>query len=307
MRAEYTSSHIVFVHDQIMNPVGVPGSSHDIASPNNQRVDASTTAPAVSRSPASPTDRHGVLYFDLAQWSAFRPTYQRNNKKGGTKNLRCFPNCCNGVHAKRGFCGSPITVRFQWLGLHGAMPRIHIVAQFLPLLDSGVPAWATFTILPRSGDGGWYVGDCVSVENSVMVVSINTVLKGWHYGWVSNRHSNDTMHVLCVYALVEMPGNLVECVHQTHTPPFRVFSRRRAKDIEIRRNGGAPISGQASASTVNSVSAVVAAPKRRPSVKVARPNASASEFDIFDQLLDDEDSDGDDETGEEETKDDIES
>ncbi|GBG27192.1 Hypothetical Protein FCC1311_034152 [Hondaea fermentalgiana] len=37
----------------------------------------------------------------------FRQRYQRNNKRGGLKNLRCFPLCSAG-HKERGFCGRPI-------------------------------------------------------------------------------------------------------------------------------------------------------------------------------------------------------
>ncbi|KAF0697384.1 Aste57867_11936 [Aphanomyces stellatus] len=189
----------------------------------------------------------GVLYFDHAQWHAFRPTYQRNNKKGGHKNLRCFPTCCNGVHATSGFCGSAVTVRFQWLDLSVTAPHVHIVAQFSPLTDSGVPDWTTFTTLPSPDDNAWYIADAVSLEpssssSSEMVATLNTQLRGWHYGWVANRHTSETLHVLCVYALLETddedaPG--VRCLHQIHTPPFRIFSRRRANSIHLRRRASA--------------------------------------------------------------------
>ncbi|KAF0692690.1 Aste57867_16243 [Aphanomyces stellatus] len=124
----------------------------------------------------------GVLYFDLAQWNAFRPSYQRNNKNGGMKNLRCFPDCCNGVHAKTSFCGSPVTIHFQRLGLHRASSHVHVVAQFAPITDSGMPRWATFATLPSPSDPDWYVGNCVSVDGLEIVMSLNTIAKVWHYG-----------------------------------------------------------------------------------------------------------------------------
>lgn len=40
---------------------------------------------------------------------------QRNNKKSGLKNLRCFPYCSTLGHVARGFCGNPITVRVSKL------------------------------------------------------------------------------------------------------------------------------------------------------------------------------------------------
>ncbi|KAH9197976.1 hypothetical protein AeNC1_000067 [Aphanomyces euteiches] len=175
----------------------------------------------------------GMLYIDGAQWREFRPTYQRNNKKGGHKNLRCFPNCCRGVHATTGFCGSPVTVHFQWMGV--PPPRIQVLAHFSPLLVSGAPLWRTFDYgLPDPQDPSWYFGDCISVDADRMelTMSLNTVLKGWHYGWVSNRHTSETLHVLCIYAVVEAQDGVIECLHQIHTPPFRIFSRRRAKTIK---------------------------------------------------------------------------
>ncbi|KAF0692691.1 Aste57867_16244 [Aphanomyces stellatus] len=227
----------------------------------------------------------GVLYFDLTQWNAFRPSYQRNNKKGGTKNLRCFPNCCNGVHATKGFCGSAVTARFQWLHVQDPIPLVHLVAQFSPMADIGQPRWATFSALPTSMDLGWYIGDCVSVDESEVVVSFNTVLKGWHYGWVSNRHASDTLHALCVYALVEAGSSgTVECIHRIHTPLFRIFSRRRAKDMLMRRGSANQLPRF-----------VLAAPGRRrassdqTSVKPERPRSDPPEDDLFTRLLEDDD------------------
>jgi len=37
----------------------------------------------------------------------FRQRYQRNNKRGGLKNLRCFPTCAE-CHKERGFCGRSV-------------------------------------------------------------------------------------------------------------------------------------------------------------------------------------------------------
>ena len=43
-----------------------------------------------------------------------KSAYVRNNRKGGLKNLRCFPHCLTGGHSPRGFCGSSIYARV-WL------------------------------------------------------------------------------------------------------------------------------------------------------------------------------------------------
>ncbi len=36
--------------------------------------------------------------------------YQRNNKRTGLKNVRCFPHCSE-PHIEKGFCGRPVVLR----------------------------------------------------------------------------------------------------------------------------------------------------------------------------------------------------
>ena len=43
---------------------------------------------------------------------SFASRYQRNNKRSGIKNLRCFPRCSY-PHRSQGFCGQPVVVRFM--------------------------------------------------------------------------------------------------------------------------------------------------------------------------------------------------
>mmetsp|Transcript_14921 Transcript_14921/g.28989 ORF Transcript_14921/g.28989 Transcript_14921/m.28989 type:complete len:655 (-) Transcript_14921:150-2114(-) len=44
--------------------------------------------------------------------SKFSKRYQRNNKRGGLKNLRCFPSCSE-THKDRGFCGGSVLAQLQ--------------------------------------------------------------------------------------------------------------------------------------------------------------------------------------------------
>ena len=43
-----------------------------------------------------------------------KTAYVRNNKRGGLKNLRCFPHCLTDGHNPLGFCGSGLFARV-WL------------------------------------------------------------------------------------------------------------------------------------------------------------------------------------------------
>ena len=62
----------------------------------------------------------------------FQQRYQRNNKRGGLKNLRCFPEC--GVqHKERGFCGRAVMIRLKReKKIGGNAPKLVCWAHFVP-------------------------------------------------------------------------------------------------------------------------------------------------------------------------------
>ncbi|KAG9400108.1 hypothetical protein AC1031_011018 [Aphanomyces cochlioides] len=174
--------------------------------------------------------------------SNFRPQYQRNNKKGGLKNLRCFPNCCNGVHASSGFCGGSVVVGVRAEHVRGRN-QLAIFAEFCSFVD-GVPQGHAamhdvFTMEKIQAlsnkdidvHAPWYTGDVLQGSHDEgYIYSINTFKRGWHYGWTSNRHTSVTQHVLCVYAFELDPATgLWHCICVAPSPPFQLYCRRRAK------------------------------------------------------------------------------
>ena len=40
----------------------------------------------------------------------FKPSYLRNNRRGGQKNIRCFPTCSADGHKSAGFCGQAVSL-----------------------------------------------------------------------------------------------------------------------------------------------------------------------------------------------------
>ncbi|OQR92547.1 hypothetical protein THRCLA_08677 [Thraustotheca clavata] len=158
----------------------------------------------------------------------FRNLYQRNNKGSGHKNLKCFPNCCMGIHAHQGFCGSAVRVEFKWeSSTYDFKPLIF--AAFTPITNTNLPHWNSFQELPNEKDISWYKGDLIRLEKSgKMTFSVNSLLRAWHYGWQSNRHTAMTEHVLCIYAIIVKEAK-IHVIDQIHSPRFRIFSRRRAK------------------------------------------------------------------------------
>ena len=64
-----------------------------------------------------PVDKHGhtfsnadvpLLVIDASSFQPCDPGYQRNNKRSGQKNLRCFPSCNPKGHNSHQYCGRPV-------------------------------------------------------------------------------------------------------------------------------------------------------------------------------------------------------
>ena len=50
-----------------------------------------------------------LAQYHLTVTSLCRGHYLRNNKRGGLKNMRCFPECLQAGHHSKGFCGHRVT------------------------------------------------------------------------------------------------------------------------------------------------------------------------------------------------------
>ncbi|EQC38207.1 hypothetical protein SDRG_04634 [Saprolegnia diclina VS20] len=208
----------------------------------------------------------GLLRFDAT--AIFRHTYQRNNKKGGQKNLRCFPNCCNGLHAATGFCGGPVAVH---LDAPDATKSYLLLAEFVPLFK-GAPQstlsignmYALETLRAQANKDmdpllPYFAGHNMQTSSYYF----NPAKKGWHYGWMSNKHSSDREHVLCVHVLEEVSDSFGQCLDSLSSPPFTVHCRRRSK-------------------TDSPVAPTVALAKKRPhspSSSVTAPSSPSSDED----------------------------
>ncbi|OQS00656.1 hypothetical protein ACHHYP_02883 [Achlya hypogyna] len=176
--------------------------------------------------------------------TVIRRCYQRNNRKGGQKNLRCFPNCCAGVHASTGYCGGPIVVHLT----HPSLPATGaddylLVAEFCPVVN-GTPEGSL-----RDGDV-WPLSKAVAMaekeknpllplfqgapmEGTPQSYCFNASKKGWHYGFVSNKHVSEMHHVLMVYLLEKRGTSDVAVVDTLVSISFSIYCRRRAKTSRL--------------------------------------------------------------------------
>ena len=169
----------------------------------------------------------------------FKGRYQRNNKRGGLKNLRCFPSC-GFRHKESGFCGRSVEVEVDHpSGLSTSGFRMWV--EFVRRNDS--PSFAPGERVPlqrlqqmeRSKEepikplvrGERLDEKCT---DTVSAFEFNKERRGWHYGWASNKHTCNAEHALQCYVFQPTadPSQLL-CRLVFQSPTFMLFCRRRRR------------------------------------------------------------------------------
>ncbi|CAI5715995.1 unnamed protein product [Peronospora farinosa] len=198
----------------------------------------------------------------------FRPRYQRNNKKGGQKNLRCFPCCRNGRHVSSGFCGDSIRVhvaisRMTESGgvkicpIQTTHPAVLAFARFVnldgtfdptvsgPEVSPGhtiekadVLAWVRDKHHPMNPlFPGILRGAAMETSSQSAIFQFNAECKAWHYGWTAPRgqglSGSDVQHVLEVLFMKPM-GSYMYCLECLRSDGFSIYSSRRASHAAIK-------------------------------------------------------------------------
>ncbi|CAK8998408.1 X-ray repair cross-complementing protein 5 (ATP-dependent DNA helicase 2 subunit ku80), partial [Durusdinium trenchii] len=170
----------------------------------------------------------------------FKSRYQRNNKRGGLKNLRCFPSC-GFRHKERGFCGRSVEVEVR----HPAGVHTENFMCWAEFVKKGDPQPYTVgqTVLRRKMETqertkddpvlplvrGDRLGD--KCTDTISAFEFNKERRGWHYGWASNKHTCNAEHVLQCYVFetnLRNPSELV-CRAIFQSPSFMLFCRRRRR------------------------------------------------------------------------------
>eukprot|EP00510_Aplanochytrium_minuta_P002444 CAMPEP_0184020598 /NCGR_PEP_ID=MMETSP0954-20121128/9439_1 /TAXON_ID=627963 /ORGANISM="Aplanochytrium sp, Strain PBS07" /LENGTH=574 /DNA_ID=CAMNT_0026302479 /DNA_START=786 /DNA_END=2511 /DNA_ORIENTATION=- len=73
------------------------------------------------------------------------------------------------------------------------------------------------------------VGGDEARAKDVIVFEFNKNKKGWNYGWVANKHTCDSEHVLRSYIFEQLNENSFKCVYALDSPKFTLFCRRRQR------------------------------------------------------------------------------
>lgn len=167
--------------------------------------------------------------------SLFQARYQRNNKRGGLKNLRCFPTCA-AQHKERGFCGRPVYIRLKTLEgdnllcyaefLKSDEPKPISIGHSIPIADA-----EEFSRSKEEPLKPWIKGAFSQVANGVTVFEFNREKRGWHYGWASNKHTCNSSHILVawIFERGHSNPNMLICRGFVESPPFMLFCRRRRR------------------------------------------------------------------------------
>lgn len=176
--------------------------------------------------------------------TGFSGGYQRNNKTGGQKHLRCFPHC-NVKHNNTGFCGSSVVVDV----LH---PDSMISGSFFAFGafrcsdDPNEPVNVTIGKIRANANSGeaplcpWYVGKGTVNSNNGLSFEFNAERRGWHYGWFATKTTREMFHnfkVYVFYTAESAPNDMssLELVAETTSNPFQLCCTKRAKPDPSRR------------------------------------------------------------------------
>lgn len=233
---------------------------HHQPSASSSSSSSSSNSTSIQNQPASDVDFTGAMLsqqnqvgFDAIFHGRFGKRYQRNNKRGKLKNLRCFPEC-GMTHKEKGFCGRPL---FITLSCPKNEPlRLPICwAEFVPcemkpqiVPGSKVPLkyllenerTKEFPLNPFLRGKVIIESERINeIQNNKtnqqqfkdFVVGFNLELRGWHYSWVSNKHSCDSLHTLQIY--VFHPSNVTS--HDGVELGKRFVSHLADSDIHVKQ------------------------------------------------------------------------
>lgn len=198
----------------------------------------------------------------------FQSRYQRNNKKGGQKNLRCFPSCRNNRHVSSGFCGDSIRVHVgvsrvtesggvKICPIQSSQPLVLTFARFVNLdgafdmtvsgpevfpgqtIDKAeVLAWVRDKEHPMNPlFPGILRGAAMETASQSAIFEFNAECKAWHYGWTAPRgqglSGSDAQHVLEILFMKPM-GAYMYCLERLRSDGFSIYSSRRASHAAIK-------------------------------------------------------------------------
>jgi len=156
----------------------------------------------------------------------FRELYHRNNKTNGHKNIRCFPECCQGGHEADGFCGQVLKVN-----VISAAPGDLIVAGEFSSVST--LRWPLDCVVDRAEFESLVCDAFDLLRPLVLGVREDGVFalkrSGWHYGFKANKHTSHVHHDFVVFGLLPISDSKLRVLDVVRSPSFRIISPPRAR------------------------------------------------------------------------------
>ena len=179
-------------------------------------------------------------------------SYLRNNRRGGQKNLRCFPSCTSG-HIVNGFCGGDVRVK---LLIDRKLRKDTTFVSFTEFVKEGSePTDITigskyltteFHSQTRSKSNPkerFIRGKMISSKDAEATYIFSYKPTCWHYSWRSNKHATNTKHFLriFVFELCQDDQSSMTCMSLIDSTKFTLFSsklsRKRTQGVIAIDNG----------------------------------------------------------------------
>ena len=168
----------------------------------------------------------------------FKDAYLRNNRRGGQKNLRCFPECSEKGHRCSGFCGRAVQVRFS-TETNNCQECVLQTKDVLSLAEFVTNGKEPTDIVV----GSTFPADHFELDTRCKKSPLRRFVRGvnhdeknnvfsfkpscWHYGWRSNKHATDTLHFLRVVTFeIDRATSTMTCVSSIDTSKFTLFSSK---------------------------------------------------------------------------------
>ena len=186
----------------------------------------------------------------------FSQHYQRNNRGGGLKNIKCFPSCRTEGHRESSFCGNAVNLVLSLNEMTDPSQSgltYHCFGQFrcaadLPMCEIGeVLDLVAIERQCASVQDGRREGGLAGHVSKGLFSSVSTPQPSrsrfgsllitfkpcrwfsWHYGWMGHKSKMDTAHHFRVYAFAVAPDGAATCINAVDSPPFRIFAALRRK------------------------------------------------------------------------------
>eukprot|EP00944_MAST-04C_sp_MAST-4C-sp1_P013071 g13071.t1 len=184
--------------------------------------------------------------YEVRIGSLFRDHYLRNNKRGGLKNLRCFPECLPIGHNPKGFCGHSVTAT---VCSNDYLPANSLLLARFSTRDDPLPEPSSLSLVVGSSYSvsriksrirdkedplkEFVISEKVLEENLSDSGRVKTTYvfapTSWHYGWRSSKHRKHQMHSLRIYLFITLKSKQLTLMAQTKSTDFAISSSKRAK------------------------------------------------------------------------------